>query len=282
MKKILFATFLYLVTAMTVWAQSPTVENPYVRAMPPGQKVTGAFMILQNPTDKDRALIRAASDVAGVVELHTHVNENGVMKMRPVKQIDVKANSKTDLKPGGLHVMLIDLKRELKAGDKVNIDLFFDDNSKQTITAPVKKIAMGMGMKHGGMGGMHGKMSGGKMQMMKHANPMPNLMQVVVKQVDKLNLTDKQSSALKAWRDQNNDKAQSMVKQINQIDAQINAKALAGANVEELEQLAKKVMDTRMALFKGKLACRENMKNILDEEQYNQVITMYKAMMMKK
>lgn len=274
MKSLFLIAFIYFLSTLTVWADSPRAENAYVRAMPPSQKVTGAFMMLHNSSDKDRALIRAASDVAGVVELHTHINENGVMKMRPVPQIAIKANSQTELKPGGFHVMLIDLKRELSVGDQVTIELFYDDNSKQTITAPVKKIAMGMGMKHGGMGRA---MAGGmpKMQQMKYANPMPNLMQIIVKQGDKLNLDEKQQAALKAWREQNHVKVHDMVKKINQLDAEINNKALEGASAKTLQQLASAVMDTRMQLFNAKLACRENMKSVLNKDQYEQVIRLY-------
>jgi len=131
-----------------------TVEEPYVRAMPPGQTVTGAFMQLHNVGAEDRLLVSASSPAAGVVELHTHVSEDGMMKMRQIPRIEVPAGAMTPLKPGGLHVMLIDVPTRLQAGDTVDIVLHFDDDSRQTITAPVKTV-MG-GMKHGQAKGKQG------------------------------------------------------------------------------------------------------------------------------
>lgn len=137
-----------------------TVENAYVRAMPPGQKVTGAFMLLTNTDNEERLLLNAESDVAKTVELHTHINENGLMKMRPVEHIAISAGNSTELKPGSYHVMLIGLNRILKPGDEVELLLTFDDKSSQTIMAPVKKIEMTMGnMKHGEHKKDHKKMS---------------------------------------------------------------------------------------------------------------------------
>lgn len=128
------------------------VDAPYVRLAPPGAAATGAFMRISNSGAGDRQLIRADSPVAQTVELHTHVNENGMMKMRPVARIEIKAGSYTDLKPGSYHVMLIGMKQPLKDGDSVPITLTFDQGPQQQITAPVRPIhAEGMmpgGMKH--------------------------------------------------------------------------------------------------------------------------------------
>jgi periplasmic copper chaperone A len=131
-------------------ADAIMVHDPYVREVPPGTPNTGAFMMLMNMGDKDVKLVKAASPVAKVAELHTHINDNGIMKMRPVAAIDVKAKGDATLKPGGLHVMLIDLKRPLKEGDKVAITLGFDDGSSKQIEAPVRKP----GEESGAMGGM--------------------------------------------------------------------------------------------------------------------------------
>lgn len=131
-------------------ADSIMVHDPYVRLAPPGAPTTGAFMMLMNGGAKDVKLVKAESPAAKVAELHTHINDNGVMKMRPVAAIDIKAKGDVTLKPGGLHVMLIDLKAPLKEGDKVAITLGFDDGSSKQIEAPVKKI----GAEPAAMGGM--------------------------------------------------------------------------------------------------------------------------------
>ena len=149
MRRLLVVISFYFTTILSAWAATPYAEDAYIRAMPPGQEVTGSFMVLQNPTPKDIALIRAESDVAKNVELHNHIKEGGMMKMRPVKQIDIKAKSKTHLKPGGYHVMLIGLKRDLKLGEKIPMSLYFSDGTVQKIEAPVKKISATMGMTKG-------------------------------------------------------------------------------------------------------------------------------------
>jgi copper(I)-binding protein len=125
-----------------------SVHAPYVRLMPPGIKTTGSFMLIKNDGDDDRRLVRADSPAARIVELHTHLNENGVMKMRAVPHIEVKAHSQTELKPGSFHVMLIDLTAALNEGDKVPITLEFDDGSTIELAAPVKKPHAAMPMPH--------------------------------------------------------------------------------------------------------------------------------------
>jgi hypothetical protein len=101
-------------------------------------------MVIRNGGTAERRVLKAHSNAARVVELHTHRNEGGVMKMRPVADIAVAAGGETILKPGGLHVMLIDLQQPLKEGDVVPITLSFDDGSTVKVDAPVKKLQMMM------------------------------------------------------------------------------------------------------------------------------------------
>ena len=96
-------------------------------------------MVLKNDGGKDAKLVRAENSVSKITELHTHLNEGGVMKMRQVPAIDIKAKGEAVLRPGGFHVMMIDLKTPLKDGDKVAITLGFEDGSSKQIEAPVKK-----------------------------------------------------------------------------------------------------------------------------------------------
>lgn len=126
------------------------VENPFVREMPPTAPATGAFMTLINSSDQDIAIVRAQSDAAEKVELHTHTHDNGVMRMREIPEISVPAMGQAELKPGGLHIMLINPTRALKEGDDVRIMVTLTDGSELEIIAPVRKI-MGMGQ-HRGMG----------------------------------------------------------------------------------------------------------------------------------
>ncbi len=130
-----------------ICAADVEVIDPYVRAVPPGAPATAAFMGLKSDSD-DVALVKASSDVARSVELHTHIHDNGVMRMRPVDKIELKKGETVTLQPGGLHVMLIGLTRPVKPGDSVAIELLFSDGTRQQISAPVRKIKMNM--KHGG------------------------------------------------------------------------------------------------------------------------------------
>ena len=132
-------------------ADSVTVQDPYVRLAPPNAPATGAFMVIRNGGDKDVKVVKASNPASKVTELHTHLNEGGVMKMRPVQAIDVKAKGEAVLKPGGLHVMLIDLKAPMKEGDIVPITLSFDDGSSKQVDAKVVRptaAAMPMDHKH--------------------------------------------------------------------------------------------------------------------------------------
>lgn len=124
-------------------ADSITVVDPYVRQAPPGAPATGAFMVIKNSGSKEIKVLKADNPASKITELHTHLNEGGMMKMRQVKDIPVPAGGEAVLKPGGLHVMLIDLKTPLKDGDTVPITLSFDDGSSKKIDVPVKNPMAG-------------------------------------------------------------------------------------------------------------------------------------------
>lgn len=139
MKKIsLFAaSLLFSAGVFAGAADNVSVQDPYVRLAPPNAPATGAFMVIKNNGDKDVKVLKASNTASNVTELHAHLNEGGVMKMRPVQAIDIKAHGEAVLKPGGLHVMLIDLKAPMKEGDVVPITLTFDDGSNKQVDAKV-------------------------------------------------------------------------------------------------------------------------------------------------
>jgi len=126
-----------LIFSTTVWAADVEVKAPYVRAVPPGQSNSAAFMQLYNQ-GADVALVSARSKVAQNVELHTHTQDEGVMRMRRIDQIELPAQQQVTLKPGGLHIMLIGLQRPLMEGEKVEMTLEFSDGSEQSISLPIK------------------------------------------------------------------------------------------------------------------------------------------------
>ena len=138
----LFAIMLAFTLSFNSYAESSvTVKNPYARAVPAGQANSAAFMVLKNTSNQDRAVVNARSNASKVVELHTHKKEGGMMRMRRIKQIDIKAGGETVLKPGGLHVMFIGLKQAVNPGDEVDLELVFDDGSKIKLMVPVKVVA---------------------------------------------------------------------------------------------------------------------------------------------
>ena len=135
---ILFAAgLLYSAAVFAGAADTVSVHEPYVRLAPPNAPASAAFMVLRNTGARDVRLVRADNPASRVTELHTHLNEGGVMKMRPVPAVEIKAGGETVLKPGGLHVMLIDLKAPLKEGEIVPITLGFDDGSSKRVDARV-------------------------------------------------------------------------------------------------------------------------------------------------
>ena len=102
------------------------IEKPWTRATAPGAQVAGGYMTVRNAGAADK-LIAASSPVAAKVELHIHVNDNGVMKMREVPGgYEIPAKGSFELKPGGAHLMFMDLKAPLKEGDKVPVTLKFE------------------------------------------------------------------------------------------------------------------------------------------------------------
>lgn len=145
MKKILL---LLLLTKLILSANNLEIIDPYARATPPNMKNSAVFMTLKNSTKEDKTIVKASSNVAKFVELHTHDMKNGVMTMYEIPEIKVLANQTTVLKPGGLHIMLIELNKALNIDDSIELNLEFDDGTTQSLIVPVKSVAMGMKHHH--------------------------------------------------------------------------------------------------------------------------------------
>lgn len=102
-------------------ADTVKVDNPWVRATAPGQKVAGGFMTLT--ADADMVLVGGTSPASKYIELHFMRMENGVMEMRELKEIPLPKGKAVSLEPGGLHVMFIGLKNPIREGQKVPLTL---------------------------------------------------------------------------------------------------------------------------------------------------------------
>ncbi len=115
-----------------------TIGHPWARATPGVVKNSAAFMTLSAKDGADK-LIGVSGDVAREIQIHTMLTEAGVMKMREIKSLDVPANGKTELKPGGLHIMLIGLKDGLKEGQKFPLKLKFEKAGEVTVDFVAEK-----------------------------------------------------------------------------------------------------------------------------------------------
>jgi copper(I)-binding protein len=131
-------------------ADSVKVSNPWTRATAPGQAVAGAFMELT--ASADMTLVGARSPAAKTAELHTMSMDKGVMSMRQVKKIDLPKGKTVSLKPGGLHLMLIDLNAPLQAAQNAQITLIVNDRLGKTseiaVAVPVRAVADMPGAAH--------------------------------------------------------------------------------------------------------------------------------------
>jgi copper(I)-binding protein len=123
------------------------VENAYTRATAPGQQVAGGFFKIENKGAADQ-LVSASSPVAGEVQLHEMAMDGNVMKMRQVKDIPVPANGSVELKPGGLHLMFMNIKAPLAAGETVPVKLKFAKAGEVEVKMPVNPTAPTAPMKH--------------------------------------------------------------------------------------------------------------------------------------
>ncbi len=136
--------------ALPAQAQT-TVKDAWVRGTVAQQKATGAFM--QISSAQGGRLVSAASPAAGVVEIHEMAMEGNTMRMRAVPALELPAGKTVELKPGGYHVMLMDLKAPLKAGEQVTLTLVVEgkDGKRETLElqAPVKALGAAPAMQHG-------------------------------------------------------------------------------------------------------------------------------------
>ncbi|MCA3240095.1 MAG: copper chaperone PCu(A)C [Rubrivivax sp.] len=144
-----------LLCAGTAHAQV-TVKDPWVRGTVPQQSATGMFASITSA--QGGKLVAGSSPVAGVVEIHEMKMEGTTMRMRAVPALDLPAGKAVELKPGGYHVMLMDLKQPLKTGDTVAVSLVVEAAGGKRETVEVKAVVRampGMGAAKDGHGG-HG------------------------------------------------------------------------------------------------------------------------------
>jgi copper(I)-binding protein len=127
-------------TGAQAWQNAAVIaRDAWAREPAPSRDVTALFVVLENRSATPRAVVAGESDAADKVELHEMKMEGSMMRMSPVKQIEVPAGGRTELKPGGLHVMIFGLKKRPAVGDTLTITLTLDDGTTVPVTATVRR-----------------------------------------------------------------------------------------------------------------------------------------------
>jgi copper(I)-binding protein len=127
--------------------QSLRIAHAFARATPPGAMSGGAYLTIENQGAAAATLLSATSPIAGAVELHQMSMDGGVMSMRAVRAIEVPPGSKLELKPGGYHLMLLDLKQPLKPGEKFPLKLTFESLGAVEVAVEVEGMGAGGAMR---------------------------------------------------------------------------------------------------------------------------------------
>lgn len=149
-KSLVLGLLIILLASCTTRPQNPiSVQNAWARTTTDsmsmeqnhnsmGGKTSAIYMVIYNQTNQDDRLIGAKTSIAETVEIHETRMENDIMRMQKVDGVEIPANGKVELKPGGYHIMLINLKQDLKAGEKVPFTLVFDKNGEINLEAEVR------------------------------------------------------------------------------------------------------------------------------------------------
>ncbi len=127
------------------------IRDAWIREAPPNSTALAGYMILENPSDKSQSLTSVSATAFGRVMIHRTEQKDGMAHMTHQKQVTIPANGKVMFAPGGYHLMLMEPRRSLHAGDQVTVNLVFADESKLSVIFKVRKDMLMKGeedMKH--------------------------------------------------------------------------------------------------------------------------------------
>ena len=116
------------------------IDNAWSRATAPGAKIAAGYMVIRNDSAQPDRLIGASSPLAARVEMHVHIKDGDIVRMREVKGYDVPAKASFELKPGGAHLMFVDIKRPFKEGEKVPAKLRFEKAGELSVEFNVGRL----------------------------------------------------------------------------------------------------------------------------------------------
>lgn len=138
--KALFTALLLFISLDLFAANDIEILNPKIRLPPPGMNMTAMFFKIINHSANDLRILKISGDFAGAFELHSMETIDGQMKMRAVDFIELKKNSTTELKSGGFHVMIFNLKKSLKDGETQRVKLTLDNKKEIEINSKVENF----------------------------------------------------------------------------------------------------------------------------------------------
>ena len=116
------------------------IDNAWSRATAPGAKIAAGYMVIRNDSAQPDRLVGASSPLAARVEMHVHIKDGDIVRMREVKGYDVPAKASFELKPGGAHLMFVDIKRPFKEGEKVPAKLKFEKAGELSVEFNVGRL----------------------------------------------------------------------------------------------------------------------------------------------
>lgn len=114
--------------------------DAYIRALPPGQTVTAAFMRVHNLSERERHLVEVRAPFAERAEIHEHSHHQGMMRMRRVMDVRLPAQTELAFKPGGYHIMVLGVRGKLDPGQKLPLELVFADGESLSVMATVRSV----------------------------------------------------------------------------------------------------------------------------------------------
>lgn len=140
----LVGLFIFLSLSVTIAEETKqeglTVRQAWARATPQGSKVGVAYLIIEAKKGRSDTLLSAISSAAGKVEIHAHQEENDIVKMRRLESLPIPDGQTTLFEPRGLHLMLLDLKKPLKEGERLPLTLIFKKAGSIDVEAQIKPI----------------------------------------------------------------------------------------------------------------------------------------------
>lgn len=152
-----FSLMLLFAISQPLWAHEFKADeleivHPWSRATPDGARVAAGYVLIRNNGSQPDRLVSATGEIAGRTEIHEMaVDANGVMTMRPVEGVEIPAGGEAELKPGGYHIMFLDLSQGPKEGESFKGALTFERAG--TVEVDFEVEAMGGGSRHGSHGG---------------------------------------------------------------------------------------------------------------------------------